>query len=45
VIQGPDGQPDVVVRAVRAVVRSARDGRRLAPCARVFSGPSVRCRG
>jgi pimeloyl-ACP methyl ester carboxylesterase len=40
-----DGQPDVVIRAVRAVVRSARDHTRLAPCQRLFSGPDVDCRG
>ena len=39
------GQPAVVIRAVRAVVRAARDGRRLPPCSRLFSGPDVRCRG
>jgi hypothetical protein len=39
-----DGRPDVVVRAVEAVVRAARDRTRLAPCRRVFSGSDVRCR-
>ena len=40
-----DGQPDVVVRAVRAVVRAARDRARLPPCRRLFAGAGVRCRG
>ena len=40
-----DGQPDVVIRAVRAVVRAARDHIGLAPCRRLFSGSGVRCRG
>ena len=39
-----DGQPAVVVRAVFAVVRAARDGTRLPACARIFSGADVRCR-
>jgi hypothetical protein len=39
-----DGQPDVVVRAVDAVIRATRDGTRLAPCRRLFSGSDVRCR-
>jgi pimeloyl-ACP methyl ester carboxylesterase len=43
-VQGADGQPSVVVQAVRAIVRSARDGGPLAPCLRVFTG-AVRCRG
>jgi hypothetical protein len=38
------GQPEVVVSAVRAVLRAVRDGARLAPCPRIFSGPDVRCR-
>jgi pimeloyl-ACP methyl ester carboxylesterase len=37
------GQPSVVIRAVRAVVRAVQDGTRLAPCPRIFSGPDVRC--
>jgi pimeloyl-ACP methyl ester carboxylesterase len=44
-VQRLDGQPDVVVRAVRAVVQAARDGAPLPPCDRLFSGPGVRCRG
>jgi pimeloyl-ACP methyl ester carboxylesterase len=40
-----DGQPDVVIRAVRAVVRSARDHTRLPPCRGLISGPDVDCRG
>jgi pimeloyl-ACP methyl ester carboxylesterase len=43
-VQGSDGQPGVVVRAVQAVVRAARDRTRLPPCRRVFSGSDVRCR-
>jgi pimeloyl-ACP methyl ester carboxylesterase len=39
-----DGQPDVVVRAVEAVIRAARHGTRLPPCRRLFSGSDVRCR-
>jgi pimeloyl-ACP methyl ester carboxylesterase len=39
------GQPSVVVTAVDAVVRAARDGTRLPPCSRIFSGPAVGCRG
>jgi pimeloyl-ACP methyl ester carboxylesterase len=42
-VQRLDGQPQVVVRAVRDVVRAARTKRRLAPCSRVFRGPGVRC--
>jgi len=38
-----DGQPDVVVRAVAAVVRAARSRTRLPPCRRLFGGPDVRC--
>jgi pimeloyl-ACP methyl ester carboxylesterase len=38
------GQPSVVVGAVLAVVRAARDGTRLPPCSRIFSGSDVRCR-
>lgn len=43
-VQRSDGQPDVVVRAVQAVVRAARDRARLPPCGRLFTGPDVRCR-
>jgi len=39
-----DGQPDVVIRAVRAAVRAARDGAALAPCSRLFTDPRVHCR-
>jgi pimeloyl-ACP methyl ester carboxylesterase len=39
-----DGQPDVVIRAVQAVVRAARDHTHLPPCRRLFSSPAVRCR-
>ena len=40
-----DGQPDVVVRAVQAVVRAARNRARLPPCKRLFTEAGVRCRG
>jgi pimeloyl-ACP methyl ester carboxylesterase len=43
-VQGSDGQPRVVIRAVQAVVRAARDHMHLPPCTRLFSGPDVRCR-
>jgi pimeloyl-ACP methyl ester carboxylesterase len=43
-VQGGDGQPEVVVRAVRTVVRAARARGPLPPCPRVFGGPGVRCR-
>jgi pimeloyl-ACP methyl ester carboxylesterase len=44
-VQGyADGQPAVVVRAVRAVTEAARTGGRLPECPRVFTGPGVRCR-
>jgi pimeloyl-ACP methyl ester carboxylesterase len=43
-VQRADGQPEVVVRAVQAVVRAARDHTRLPPCQRLFSGSDVRCR-
>jgi pimeloyl-ACP methyl ester carboxylesterase len=39
-----DGQPDVVIRAVRAVVAAARGHVGLPPCQRVFGGADVRCR-
>jgi pimeloyl-ACP methyl ester carboxylesterase len=38
-----NGQPDVVIAAVRAVVRAARTGTQLPPCRRVFHGSGVRC--
>jgi pimeloyl-ACP methyl ester carboxylesterase len=40
----PSGQPAVIVSAVHAVVRAARDGSRLPPCRRIFSGAQVGCR-
>jgi pimeloyl-ACP methyl ester carboxylesterase len=43
-VQGADGQPAVVTRAVGAVVRAARAHAPLPPCASVFGGPGVRCR-
>jgi pimeloyl-ACP methyl ester carboxylesterase len=42
-VQRIDGQPRVVAAALRAVVRAAREKTRLAPCAQIFHGPSVRC--
>jgi pimeloyl-ACP methyl ester carboxylesterase len=38
-----DGQPDVVIRAVQAVVRAARDHTQLPPCRRLFSDSDVHC--
>jgi hypothetical protein len=38
------GQPSVVISAVEAVLRAAREGTRLPPCSRIFSGSQVRCR-
>jgi len=38
-----NGQPSVVISAVQAVVQAARNGNRLAPCSRIFSGSDVRC--
>jgi pimeloyl-ACP methyl ester carboxylesterase len=43
-VQRSDGQPGVVIRAVQAVVRAARDGAPLPRCPRLFSGADVRCR-
>jgi pimeloyl-ACP methyl ester carboxylesterase len=44
-VQGrSDGQPSVVIRAVQAVVRAARDHARLPACAQLFGGSDVRCR-
>jgi pimeloyl-ACP methyl ester carboxylesterase len=43
-VQRFDGQPDVVIRAVQAVVRTARDHTRLPPCRQLFSGSDVSCR-
>jgi pimeloyl-ACP methyl ester carboxylesterase len=43
-IQRIDGQPDVVIRAVEAVVHAAREHTNLPPCRQLFSGPDVRCR-
>jgi pimeloyl-ACP methyl ester carboxylesterase len=44
-VQGIDGQPRVVIGAVQAVVRAARDHTPLPPCTRLFRGPGVRCLG
>lgn len=43
VVQSPDGQPAVVVRAVRAVVRAVRDGTRLPPCPQLYAALAVQC--
>jgi pimeloyl-ACP methyl ester carboxylesterase len=43
-VQRVDGQPDVVIRAVRAVVGAAREHTRLPSCDRLFTEPGVRCR-
>ena len=39
-----DGQPDVVIGAVRAVVQAARDRAHLPRCRDLFPGARVRCR-
>ena len=39
-----DGQPGVVIRAVRAVAHAARTRTSLPACPRLFHGPGVRCR-
>jgi hypothetical protein len=43
-VQGPEGQPRVVIRAVQAVVRAAREHAHLPSCTRLFKSPDVRCR-
>jgi pimeloyl-ACP methyl ester carboxylesterase len=43
-IQRIDGQPDVVIRAVEAVVHAAREHTNLPSCRQLFSGSDVRCR-
>jgi pimeloyl-ACP methyl ester carboxylesterase len=43
-VQGTQGQPDVVIRAVRAVVDAARDNTPLPSCARLFHNGGRRCR-
>lgn len=43
-VQRLDGQPAVVVRAVRSVVRAARANAPLPPCPRIFQTGGVRCR-
>jgi pimeloyl-ACP methyl ester carboxylesterase len=43
-VQRLDGQPGVVVRAVRTVVDAAREGKPLPACSSVFDGRGVRCR-
>jgi pimeloyl-ACP methyl ester carboxylesterase len=44
VLSAHSGQPSVVVGAVQAVVRAARERTHLPPCPRIFSGANVRCR-
>lgn len=39
-----DGQTGVVIRAVQAVVRAARDHARLVPCRQLSRGSNFRCR-
>jgi pimeloyl-ACP methyl ester carboxylesterase len=41
--RSPNGQPDVVVAAVLAVIRAARTGKHLPACPTVFHGAGVRC--
>ena len=44
-VQGyADGQPAVVVRAVRTVVAAARRHEPLPACRALFAGPGVACR-
>lgn len=43
-IQRRDGQPGVVIGAVRTVVQAARSHTNLPSCRRLFNGPGVRCR-
>lgn len=43
-VQGIDGQPRVVISAIVAVVRAARDRTPLPPCPHLYSGPDVSCR-
>jgi len=38
-----DQQPRLVIRAIQAVVRAARDHTQLPPCKRLFPRPNVRC--
>jgi pimeloyl-ACP methyl ester carboxylesterase len=38
------GQPSVIVSAVKAVVRAAREHSRLPPCSKIFNDSNVRCR-
>ena len=42
-VQDLDGQPQVVIRAVQAIVRAERGNTQLPPCEDLFSGPDVRC--
>jgi pimeloyl-ACP methyl ester carboxylesterase len=39
----PDGQPDVVIAAVLAVVHAARTHAHLPACSRLFGSPAARC--
>jgi pimeloyl-ACP methyl ester carboxylesterase len=41
----PTGQPDVVIKAVEAVVRAARQASRLPSCRQLFAASAVECRG
>jgi pimeloyl-ACP methyl ester carboxylesterase len=42
--RSPDGQPDVVVEAVLAVIHAVRTGAHLPACSSVFHGAGVQCR-
>ena len=42
--RSPNGQPEVVVSAVLAVIRAARTGTHLPACPSVFHGAGVKCR-
>ena len=42
-VMAPTGQPDLVLAAIRAVVKAVRTGRPLAPCRELFSPPGTKC--
>jgi pimeloyl-ACP methyl ester carboxylesterase len=44
-VHGAEGQPDVVIKAIQAVVEAQRTRAKLPPCTRLFTGAGVRCRG
>ena len=43
--RSPNGQPDVVVDAVLAIIHAVRTHTHLPACPSVFHGASVQCRG